>query len=117
MTHAKRPDGKTSYSFKKLLNLALDICLANSDKPIRLVVKTGFTVSAIGFVFAAYTAIQALRGEIEVLGYASLLVSMWVLSGLIIFIVGIVGLYVGKSFEGLKSRPAFIVDEVLGEKN
>lgn len=117
VTHAARPEGKTSYSFKKLLNLALDICLANSDKPIRLVVKTGFTVSVTGFAFAVYTAIQAFRGEIQVLGYASLLISMWVLSGLIMFIVGIVGLYVGKSFEGIKGRPAYIVDEVLGDEN
>ncbi len=116
VAHAKRPEGKTSYSFKKLLHLALDICLANSDKPIRLVVKTGFLISVIGFVFAAYIAIQALQGKVEVLGYASLLVSIWILSGLIILIVGVVGLYVGKSFEGIKSRPAFIVDEVLGDE-
>src|SRR5690606_2116899 len=97
-------------------HLALDICLANSDKPIRLAVKVGFSVSLIGFIFAIYTAIQALRGEIQVLGYASLLVSMWILSGLIILIVGVVGLYVGKSFEGIKNRPAFIIDEVIGDK-
>lgn len=117
VTHAVRPEGKTSYSFKKLLNLALDVCLANSDTPIRLVVKAGFTVSIIGFAFAVYTAIQAFHGEIQVLGYASLLISMWVLSGLIMIIVGIVGLYVGKSFEGIKNRPAYIVDEVLGGEN
>ena len=114
VAHASRPDGRTSYNFKKLLNLAIDICLANSDKPLRLVVGTGFAVSAIGFLFAAYTVVQALRGQIAVLGYASLIVSLWVLSGLIIFIVGVVGLYVGKSFEGVKRRPAFIVAEELG---
>lgn len=116
VTHAERPKGKTSYNFKKLFHLALDICLANSDKPIRLAVKVGFSVSLIGFIFAIYTAIQALRGEIQVLGYASLLVSMWILSGLIILIVGVVGLYVGKSFEGIKNRPAFIIDEVIGDE-
>ncbi len=117
VTHAKRPEGKTSYSFKKLLNLALDICLVSSDKPLRLVVKTGFLISLVGFVFAIYTLTLALRGEIQVLGYASLIVSVWGLSGLVIIIVGVVGLYVGKSFEGIKSRPAFIVDEVLGDAN
>jgi len=114
--HAERPKGTTSYSIKKLFNLALDICLANSDKPLRLVIKIGFLVSLIGFLFAGYTAIEALRGEIQVLGYASLLVSLWILSGLIIFIVGVVGLYVGKSFEGIKNRPPFIIDEVIGDR-
>lgn len=113
VAHAARPNGKTTYNFRKLINLALDICLAYSDKPLRLVVTTGFVVSVIGFVFAAFTLVKALRGEIEVLGYASLIVSMWVLSGLIIVIVGVVGLYVGKSFEGVKRRPAFVVAEEL----
>ena len=111
--HAARPDGRTTYNFRKLLNLALAICLAYSDKPLRLVVKTGFVVSAIGFVFAAFTLVKAFRGEIEVLGYASLIVSLWALSGLIIVIVGVVGLYVGKTFEGVKRRPAFVVAEEL----
>lgn len=114
VAHASRPDGKSSYSFRKLLNLALDICLAYSDKPIRLVVKTGFLLSATGFLFAAYLVTQAVRGEIEVMGYASMMVSMWVLSGLIILIVGVVGLYVGKAFEGIKGRPPFVVDESIG---
>lgn len=109
--HAARPDGKTSYNFRKLLNLAIDICLAYSDKPLRLAVKLGFIISACSFFYAAYMLLRALRGQIEVLGYASLFVSIWFLSGLIILILGIVGLYVGKSFEGVKSRPAFIIQE------
>ena len=113
VAHAARPNGNTTYNFRKLINLALDICLAYSDKPLRLVVTTGFFVSVIGFVFAAFTLVKALRGEIEVLGYASLIVSMWVLSGLIIIIVGVVGLYVGKSFEGVKGRPAFVIAEEM----
>jgi polyisoprenyl-phosphate glycosyltransferase len=117
VAHAKRPQGKTSYSFKKLVNLALDICLANSDKPLRLAVKTGFLVSAAGIGYAAYVAVQALRGEIQVSGYASLLVSVWVLSGLIICIIGVVGLYVGKSYEGIKNRPTYIVDEIQQHEN
>lgn len=113
VAHAARPEGKTSYNLKKLLNLSLDICLANSDKPIRLTIKLGLTVAFTGFVFAAYIAIRSLLGEIQVLGYASLLVSLWVLTGLIICIIGVIGLYVGKSFEGIKNRPLYVVDEVI----
>ncbi|MBK6370039.1 MAG: hypothetical protein IPF64_09510 [Flavobacteriales bacterium] len=96
------------------MDLALDICLAYSDKPLRLAINTGFIVTVLGFCFAGYTFIKALRGEILVMGYATLTVSIWVLSGLIILVIGIVGLYVGKSFEGVKRRPAFIVDKVIG---
>jgi len=111
--HARRPEGKTSYNLRKLINLALDICLAYSDKPLRIVVATGFAVSLIGIGFAIYTILLAIRGQIVVLGYASLIVSLWLLTGLIIFIVGVVGLYVGKCFEGVKQRPSFVIDEIL----
>ena len=113
--HAARPEGKTSYNLRSLFNLALDICLAYSDKPLRMAVGTGFVVSSIGFVFAGFTALQAFRGKIQVLGYASLIVSLWVLSGLMIFIMGVVGLYVGKCFEGVKRRPVFIISETRNE--
>jgi len=111
--HARRAQGNTSYSFRKLFCLALDICLAYSDKPLRIVVGTGFVVSLIGFAFAAFTIVLAIRGQIDVLGYASLIVSLWILAGLIIFIVGVVGLYVGKCFEGVKRRPSFIIETIL----
>ena len=113
--HAKRTKGQTNYNFKRLLNLGLDICLAYSDKPLRLVVGTGFIVSFLGFIFAAITIIQALKGEILVLGYASLIVSLWLMTGLVIFIVGVVGLYVGKCFEGIKRRPSFVVMQEIGK--
>lgn len=111
--HGARESGRSSYNFRKRLALAGDICLAHSDKPLRLVVSTGFVVSAIGFIAAAFMLVQAIRGEIAVIGYASLIVSLWILSGLTILIIGVVGLYVGKVFEGVKGRPTFLIDEVL----
>ncbi|MBJ7326556.1 MAG: glycosyltransferase family 2 protein [Chthoniobacterales bacterium] len=109
VAHAARAGGKTSYNFKKLFALAVDISLVNSDKPLRLVVTTGFAVALIGFVLAARMLVLAFEGRVEVLGYASLIVSLWFLSGLIILIIGVVGLYVGKTFEGVKRRPPYVV--------
>ena len=113
VAHEARSIGESGYNFAKLLRLAMDIILANSDKPLRLVVKTGFVIAAIGFGFAGYMVVRALRGEIVVLGYASLIVSIWVLAGLIIIILGMVGLYIGKIFEGVKQRPPYIISELL----
>lgn len=107
--HQARPDGQSSYQLQKLFHLALDICLAYSDKPLRLVVLAGFALSSLGFLFAVFTIWQAVNGNIQVLGYASLMVSLWCLAGFTILIIGVVGLYVGKSFEGIKGRPPFII--------
>lgn len=115
--HGGREEGKSAYSLRKLLHLALDIMLAYSDKPLRLTIKAGIAISATAFIFALYSAIRAIRGEFEVLGYASLIVSIWFLSGLIIFILGVVGLYVGKTFEGVKNRPVYIVRERTSEED
>ncbi len=112
--HAERSSGKSSYNLKKLFNLALDIILAYSDKPIRLTVKLGLIVAFTGFLFAVFTAIRYLQGEIIVAGYASLIISVWLLAGFILVTLGMVGLYVGKTFEGVKNRPIYIVEKKVG---
>ena len=94
--HAERLDGVSTYNFKRLRNLALDIILAYSDKPLKLIIKFGFSISLMALLFALYTLCSYLAGNIVVLGYASLIISIWFLSGIIMLILGIVGLYVGK---------------------
>lgn len=111
--HASREIGQSSYNFKKLFNLALDIMLAFSDKPIRLTVKLGLLVALTGFCFAIFTLIRYFHGDIIVAGYASMIISLWILSGFILVTLGMVGLYVGKTFEGVKNRPIYIVEEKL----
>lgn len=113
--HAPRAQGETSYNFKKLFNLAVDIILAYSDKPIRLTIKVGFLVSFFALLIGMIYLIKYLSGDIIVPGYASLIVSIWFLSGLIMTILGVVGLYVGKTFEGVKRRPIYLIsDETNG---
>lgn len=110
VNHAARAEGKSSYSFKALLNLALSIMLSFSDKPLRLMVKFGIMVSFFAFLFALYNVIQYMRGVISVSGFASLIVSIWFLSGLIISAIGVVGLYTGRIFEQSKQRPIYIIN-------
>lgn len=111
--HAERLEGESSYNLKRLLNLALDIILAYSDKPLRLTVKFGLIISFTAFLFATITFIRAIFHDIQVSGYASLIISIWLFSGLIIFILGIIGLYLGKTFEGVKNRPSFIISIII----
>jgi polyisoprenyl-phosphate glycosyltransferase len=111
--HASRLDGKSSYNFKRMVNLALDIILAFSDKPLRLTIKFGVFISSISIAMAAYTLIKWLAGGITVIGYASLITSIWFLTGCILITLGVVGLYVGKTFEGVKNRPIYIIDKIV----
>lgn len=111
--HSERFEGKSSYNFKGLFKLALNSILAFSDKPLRLTVKLGFFITLISLLVMLVYIVMYLTGVTKVLGFTSLIISFWFLSGIIIFILGFVGLYIGKMFEKVKDRPSFIVqDEV-----
>ncbi|MEX2567491.1 MAG: glycosyltransferase family 2 protein [Cyclobacteriaceae bacterium] len=109
--HSKSKGIKSNYDFRKRFQLGLMALIAFSDKPLRLTIKVGIMVSSLGFLFALVTLFRYVNGSILVPGYASLIVSIWVLSGMILMTLGLVGLYVGKIFEGVKNRPLFIVDK------
>ncbi|HLW33968.1 MAG TPA: glycosyltransferase family 2 protein, partial [Aequorivita sp.] len=105
--HGARKEGRSNYNLKRLFSLGLDIMLAFSDKPLRLTVKLGLSVAITGFLFAFFTFIKYLNNDIIVAGYASLIISVWVLTGFVLTTLGMVGLYVGKIFEGVKNRPIY----------
>jgi dolichol-phosphate mannosyltransferase len=107
--HDPRFDGKTSYNMKKLIRLALDVMLAFSDKPLKITVKLGLLISFLAILAGVFVIIRYMQGKIMLLGYASTILSIWFFSGIIIFVLGIVGLYVGKTFEKVKGRPSYIV--------
>jgi glycosyltransferase involved in cell wall biosynthesis len=95
------------------LNLALNTVLSFSDKPLRLTVKLGIFISLFSFIFAIFIFIRAITGHIAVSGYSSLIISIWFLSGIIITLLGMLGLYIGRTFEQVKDRPVFIVDQTI----
>ena len=111
--HGNRYEGKSSYTFQKLFNLALDIILAYSDKPIRLTIKAGLIIALLSFAFATRTLFKHFNGEIIVLGYSSLIISIWFLAGILMVILGVIGLYVGKTFDGVKNRPLYVIDKTI----
>jgi hypothetical protein len=91
--------------------LALDIAMAYSDKPLKLTVKLGIGISVLSVLYTLYNIVLYNMGIIKLSGYTSLIVSIWFLSGLTIFTLGILGLYLGKVFEGIKDRPLYIIDK------
>ncbi len=116
VNHTHREAGESSYSFKQLLKLGIDIILAFSDKPLRLVTQFGVILSVLTFFYAAIIFVQYLFGYITVSGYASVIILLSFFSGIIITILGIIGLYVGKIFEGVKGRPLYVVEKIMNDR-
>lgn len=113
IVHGSRAAGESTYTYKKLFRLASDIILSYSDKPLRVIIKLGFIISAFAFVAAIYTIFKYFNNEITVTGYTSIIISVWFLGGLIIFILGVIGLYISRIFTGIKNRPFYIVDKTV----
>lgn len=114
--HAERAEGKSTYNFKRLLHLAFDSMISFSDKPLRLTVKLGFIITALAFIAGIWFLIRWLNGSIAVLGYTSIMISIWLLAGVLISLLGVIGLYIGKMFEKAKDRPVYIVSEIRNAK-
>lgn len=115
--HNERHSGVSAYTLKKLLAVATDVTISFSDKPIKIMVKFGFFMSLISFAMAIYYVIKWYFNEELIVGWATIVVSIWFLSGLIIMMLGIVGGYVARTFDETKKRPVYIVDELTSEKS
>ncbi len=111
--HAERDSGDSTYNLKSLIQLALNTVISFSNRPLQLFVKLGLYSSSLSFLGGIIVLIQFYRGEIKVLGYSSLIISIWFLSGLIISCIGVCGIYIGKIFDQVKNRPIFIIDEEI----
>lgn len=111
--HGEREEGKSSYSISRLLKLAFNVIVSFSDKPLRLFINFGLSISILSFIVGLYYLYLALTGKIAQPGFSSLILSIWFLSGIIISCIGIVGVYLGKTFDQAKNRPTFIIDEEL----
>lgn len=107
--HDPRFAGKSSYSFNKLVKLALETIIAYSDKPLRLAVGFGFFMTSLAFLIGVFISIHAISHGLRIIGWSSLMVSIYFLGGIIITILGIIGIYLGKCFDEAKKRPLYII--------
>lgn len=110
--HAKRFAGKTTYTIPKLCKLAADSIIAYSDKPLRMTVRLGFLMAFFAFSYGIYILILALLYGLPIPGWSSLIVSLYFIGGIIITILGIIGIYLGKTFDESKKRPLYIISKV-----
>lgn len=111
--HSERAEGKSSYSLRRLLSVASDNMVAFSNKPLRLMLQFGFIVVVLSIIIALFYLIRYLSGGIEVDGFTTMVISMWLLGGIMIMLIGMTGIYIGKIFDKTKERPLYIIREKL----
>lgn len=109
--HASRPEGESSYSFKKLIDLATDNIISQSNKPLKMSIKVGFMMSFLSAIYTLILIIRYLLNDISVEGWTSVMVSIYFIAGLILVNLGFIGIYIGKIFDETKKRPLYVISE------
>lgn len=105
--------GRSSYTLHKLFAQALNIILSRTNKPLRMAVGLGFSMSALSLLVALYNLIAKWIGIIQLAGYTTTVFSIWFVGGLMLFVMGILGLYIGKIFDQVKGKPLFVVSKEM----
>ena len=108
--------GESKYPLKKMLSFAMEGITSLSVKPIRMITGLGFLVFAVSLAMLIYSIIRWAMGA-TILGWASLICSVWAIGGLILLSLGVIGEYIGKIYLETKGRPRFLLREVLEDRD
>lgn len=106
--------GESKYPLKKMLAFALEGITSLSVKPLRLITGLGFSIFLVSLFMILYNVIRWFGGH-TVTGWASLSCSVWLIGGLILLSLGVIGEYVGKLYLEAKGRPRFLIEDVVDE--
>ena len=108
----ERVAGESKYPLKKMVAFAMEGITSLSNKPIRYVLLLGAVCALLGVLMAVYVLASLFSGH-SVQGWASIMMSIWLLGGLQLMALGLIGEYVGKIYMETKRRPKFILEEHL----
>lgn len=104
--------GESKYPLGKMLSFAIEGITSLSTKPIRLITGLGFFIFIISIGMLIYSLIRHFMGA-TIVGWTTLMVSVWAIGGLILLSLGVVGEYIGKIYLETKARPRFIIESFL----
>lgn len=106
--------GESKYPLGKMLSFAIEGITSLSTKPIRMITFLGFFIFLVSIGILIYSLVRHFMGA-TIVGWTTLMVSVWGIGGLILLSLGVVGEYIGKIYLETKARPRFIVEQFLDE--
>lgn len=109
---SKGSKGTSTYSLARKLHLMVDSITSFSSKPLVSIFVLGLIITLVSFAFVVYLIVQRLVYEEIIAGWTSTLASIWFIGGLLIFAVGIIGIYLSKMFREIKNRPLSIIRNI-----
>ncbi len=106
--------GESKYPLGKMLSFAIEGITSLSTKPIRMITGLGFLIFLVSIGILIYSLVRHFMGA-TIVGWTTLMVSVWAIGGLILLSLGVVGEYIGKIYLETKARPRFIIEQFLHE--
>jgi glycosyltransferase involved in cell wall biosynthesis len=104
--------GESKYPLKKMLAFAFDGITSFSIKPVRMISVVGVIVSVVGLIYLIYCLIRNLTGN-TIEGWTSIIGSVWLIGGIQLVALGVIGEYIGKIYYETKRRPRYLIESVL----
>ena len=111
----ERFEGTSSYNFRKKLTMAFELITAQSNKPLKLAVGAGFVIALLAFMYLLVLVVRYFVSPGVQVGWTSTIASIYLMGGLILSAIGVVGLYVGNIFDEVKNRPLYVISEILND--
>jgi dolichol-phosphate mannosyltransferase len=112
VAHGQRQEGRSGYGLVKQVRLALDVIVSHTTRPLLFSAVLGFGMAGVSLVAIVYLLVRYVVFGFGVAGWASTMVSVWLVGGMILGTLGVIGLYLGKVFEQVKGRPLYVVTQV-----
>lgn len=112
VTHRQRMEGESGYSLKKLIGLWVNGFTAFSVLPLRIATYSGFLVALVGFIFAIWTIVRKIISPEIAVGWSSTFSAILVVGGMILFVLGMIGEYIGRIYISLNNSPQFVIREI-----
>lgn len=104
--------GESKYPLKKMLAFAWDGITSFSIKPIRIITSLGFSIFILSLIALVYSLVVKFMGKTQA-GWTSLTISIWMIGGIQLLSLGVIGEYIGKIYNETKSRPRYIIKDIL----
>ena len=117
MSADERYEGKSSYNMRRKLKMAFEIITSQSNKPLFFSIKVGFAIAVIALLYIIYLILRYLIVGDVLSGWTSTIASVYLMGGIILAAVGVVGIYVGNIFNETKNRPLYVIAECINDDN
>ena len=116
VNHREREVGTSGYTFSKLIALWMNGFTAFSVKPLRIATWIGIACAVLGFIYGIYTVIKKFINPAVPVGFSSMMAALMFIGGMILFMLGLLGEYMGRMYISMNNAPQYVIRDIVNEK-